>query len=75
MNPFAKEVMKVFKRKKYKSCSSKQPLTSVAQNFENDTATLIIHEEHKKDFLAWWQQELNVKTSFVPLFQLTKQFS
>lgn len=61
MNPFAKEAMKVFKREKYEPCSSKKPLTSVVQNFDNDTATLSIHEEHKKDFLSWWHKELNVR--------------
>lgn len=60
MNPFAKEAMKVFKREKFEPCSPKWPLTSVAQNLENDTVQVIIHEDRKKDFLTWWQADLKV---------------
>lgn len=60
MNPFAKDAMKVFKREKFEPCSMQRPLTSVAQNFDDDTMKLIIHDEHKKDYLAWWQTHVKV---------------
>lgn len=59
-NPFAKEAMKIFKREKYEPCSKKRPLTSVDQSSKNDTATLMIHDEFKNDFLSWWQNDLKV---------------
>jgi hypothetical protein len=62
MNPFAKEAMKIFKRVKYEPCSPKRPLTTVEQNFENDTAMLVIHDDRKKDYLSWWHSELKVRT-------------
>jgi hypothetical protein len=61
MNPFAQEAMNIFKRVKYEPCSKKSPLTSVEQNFEDDTAVLVIHESHKKDYLSWWHSELKVR--------------
>ena len=60
MNPFAKEAMKVFKREKFKPCSSRQPLTSVEQNLANNTAALVIHHEGMKEFLSLWQNKLKV---------------
>lgn len=60
MNPFAKEAMKVFKREKFEPCSTKRPLTTVSQNFENDTVQLTIHNDRKKEYLAWWQSDVKV---------------
>lgn len=61
LNPFDKDAMKIFKRSQFEPCSLLRPLTSVASNFDNDTMRLIIHEEHKADYLAWWQKGFQVK--------------
>jgi hypothetical protein len=60
MNPFTEEAMKIFKRVKYEPCSPKRPLTTVEQNFENDTAMLVIHDELKSHYLSWWHEDMKV---------------
>lgn len=59
MSPFDKKAMKVFQREEFKACSSTRALTSV-QNTREEKPKLIIHEDLRKDYVKWWQTDLNV---------------
>lgn len=59
MNPFAREAMKVFKRVKFESCSATKPLTSV-ESFGDDRMRVVVHQKLKKDYLGWWQSDIEV---------------
>lgn len=63
MDPYERNAMKAFTRHTFKPCSDEPLLTSVKQNFENDSVQLIIHHEHKNEYLSWWQSEIKVRTS------------
>ncbi|CRK88998.1 CLUMA_CG002690, isoform A [Clunio marinus] len=79
MNPFAEEAMKHFSAMEYQSCSSIKPLTSIDQNFEDDTARLIIHEERisqfynesiQSGFSCCYRKALRLETAELPDYQL-----
>lgn len=61
MNPFDKEVMKIFDREEFEACSKKQPLTTIEMG-KDGKAKLIFHDDRKKDFLNWWQDNMEVKS-------------
>ncbi|CRK95820.1 CLUMA_CG009272, isoform A [Clunio marinus] len=50
LDPFAEEAMQEFEYIEYKPCSSIKPLTSIDQNFDTDTAKLVIHEDRISQF-------------------------
>lgn len=60
LSPFDKDAMRIFERDEFEPCSKRRPLTSVEQNFKTDKARLIIHHEHKNEYLAWWQSDIEV---------------
>lgn len=60
MDPYAKDAMKVFTRHKFEPCTEQSPLTSIKSNFSDDLMELIIHDEHKNDYLSWWQNDIKV---------------
>lgn len=67
MNPFAKEAMKVFKRVKFEPCAAIKSLTSV-ESFGADSMRIVVHQKLKKDYLSWWQTEIEV--SYLNFFLL-----
>jgi hypothetical protein len=50
MNPFEPEVMNIFKRKNYEPCSKKRPLTSIEQNFDDNTVKVLYHSKNEVDY-------------------------
>jgi hypothetical protein len=52
LNPFAKDVMKLFEAEKYKSCSSIPPLTSIEQDFKKNIVRVIFHDKFVTKYLV-----------------------
>lgn len=52
LDPFAKDVMKLFKKEKFVPCSSKMPLTSIKQDFEHNQVTLLLHEDRISKYVS-----------------------
>lgn len=52
LNPLAKDVMHLFFKQKYESCSNVKPLTSIRMNWSNKTASLVI-EPSRRDLSVY----------------------
>lgn len=50
--------MKLFKIVKLEQCAVERPLTTVG--YENDTAKLVIHDSHKKDYYPSEDRQIEV---------------
>lgn len=46
LDPLADDVMRLFRKERFEPCSPKHPLTTIEQDFENDTVTLRFHRDH-----------------------------
>lgn len=60
LEPLATDVMKLFTKEKYEPCSKKDPLTSIEQNFEEDTVKVVFHiKQLKRKYLTSDQSEID----------------
>lgn len=59
LDPFAPDIMEYFTKENYTPCSDLEPLTSIEQNFRENTAKLVLHFDRKSQFLSLNQTKLN----------------
>lgn len=52
INPFAADVMEFFITDEFEPCSEKKPLTSIEQNFVNNSVKVVFHRELTNDYLS-----------------------
>lgn len=52
LEPLAADVMKLFTKEDFEPCSKKKALTSVSQNFENDSVKIIFHQSLVSKYLS-----------------------
>jgi hypothetical protein len=53
--------MKLFKKEKFEPCSKKLPLTSIKYDYENSTASLLLHEDRIANYVSKGE---NIKCCF-----------
>lgn len=58
LDAFAPDVMKLFKKEKFEPCSKIHPLTSIEQNFDDNTAKFVFHRGIKAKYLNADQNQL-----------------
>ncbi|CRL03323.1 CLUMA_CG016463, isoform A, partial [Clunio marinus] len=58
LEPLAPDVMKLFSKEVFEPCSKKHPLTSIEQNFDDDTVKVILHHGLKSKYLSSDQNQL-----------------
>uniref|UniRef100_A0A182Q8B6 Uncharacterized protein n=1 Tax=Anopheles farauti TaxID=69004 RepID=A0A182Q8B6_9DIPT len=51
LDPVAKDVMRLFSKERFVPCSPKQPLTTIEQNFDNDTVLVRFHRDQMEAYL------------------------
>jgi hypothetical protein len=51
LDPLAPDVMRLFLKEDFEPCAKKHPLTSIEQNFSDDTVRLIYHRGYKSKYL------------------------
>lgn len=59
LEPLAADVMKLFSKEEFEPCSRKRPLTSIEQNFEEDTVKVVFHRGLKSKYLNTDQNQLD----------------
>ncbi|KAG5678026.1 hypothetical protein PVAND_007734 [Polypedilum vanderplanki] len=59
LDPLSSDVMRLFSKEEFEPCSKKNPLTSIEQNFEKDTAKLIYHRGLKSKYLSSDQNQID----------------
>lgn len=59
LDPLAKDVMRLFHREKYESCSTSEPLTSIQMNWTASTATLTLNQN-----VVWYKSAKNVSCCY-----------
>lgn len=52
LEPLAADVMKLFSKEEFEPCSRKRPLTSIEQNFEEDTVKVVFHRGLKSKYVS-----------------------
>lgn len=58
LEPLAADVMKLFSKEEFEPCSKKRPLTSIEQNFEEDTVRVVFQRGLKSKYLMSDQNTL-----------------
>lgn len=58
LEPLAADVMRLFTKEEFEPCSKKRPLTSIEQNFEEDTVKVVFHNALKAKYMAADQNQL-----------------
>uniref|UniRef100_A0A182MPD0 Uncharacterized protein n=1 Tax=Anopheles culicifacies TaxID=139723 RepID=A0A182MPD0_9DIPT len=56
LNPQAKDVMLLFNKERYVPCSLKQPLTTIEQNYDNDTVKVHFHRDRMDAFMPHYMR-------------------
>uniref|UniRef100_A0A4Y0BJ70 Uncharacterized protein n=1 Tax=Anopheles funestus TaxID=62324 RepID=A0A4Y0BJ70_ANOFN len=56
LNPVAKDVMRLFSKERFVPCSPKQPLTTIEQNFDNDTVLVRFHHDRMDAFMPHYMR-------------------
>uniref|UniRef100_A0A182SRR1 Uncharacterized protein n=1 Tax=Anopheles maculatus TaxID=74869 RepID=A0A182SRR1_9DIPT len=56
LNPVAKDVMRLFSKERFVPCSPKQPLTTIEQNFDNDTVLVRFHRDRMDAFMPHYMR-------------------
>ncbi|XP_035793858.1 uncharacterized protein LOC118467457 isoform X1 [Anopheles albimanus] len=56
LNPLAKDVMRLFSKEQFVPCSPKQPLTTIEQNFDNDTVLVRFHPERMESYMPHYMR-------------------
>uniref|UniRef100_A0A182WHQ3 Uncharacterized protein n=1 Tax=Anopheles minimus TaxID=112268 RepID=A0A182WHQ3_9DIPT len=56
LSPLAKDVMRLFSKERFVSCSPKQPLTTIEQNFDNDTVLVRFHHDRMDAFVPHYMR-------------------
>lgn len=59
LNPLAKDVMHIFHREKYETCSKTAPLTSIQMNWTTSTATLLVNKN-----VVWYKAAKDVSCCY-----------
>lgn len=59
LEPLAADVMKLFSKEEFEPCSKKRPLTSIEQNFEEDTVKVVFHRGLKSKYLSSDQNQMD----------------
>lgn len=59
LEPLAADVMKLFSKEQFEPCSRKRPLTSIEQNFEEDSVKVMFHRGLKSKYLTSDQNQLD----------------
>jgi len=59
LEPLAADVMKLFSKEEYEPCSKKHPLTSIDQNFSDDSVQVVFHRGLKSKYLTSDQNQLD----------------
>lgn len=58
-NPLATEVMELFIKQEYETCEKQPPLTSIEQDFENNSVKLVFHQNEIPNYLNFWHKNLH----------------
>jgi hypothetical protein len=58
LEPLAPDVMRLFTKEDFEPCAKKHALTTVEQNYEENSAKLIYHREYKAKYLSADQNTL-----------------
>uniref|UniRef100_A0A182J4D0 Uncharacterized protein n=1 Tax=Anopheles atroparvus TaxID=41427 RepID=A0A182J4D0_ANOAO len=58
LDPLAKDVMRLFSKERFAPCSPKQPLTTIEQNFDNDTVLVRFHRELIESYMPHYMRYL-----------------
>ncbi|XP_053672941.1 uncharacterized protein LOC128723248 [Anopheles nili] len=56
LNPVAKDVMRLFSKERFVPCSPKQPLTTIEQNFDNDTVLVRFHRDQMEAYMPHYMR-------------------
>lgn len=59
LEPLAADVMKLFSKEEFEPCSKKHPLTSIKQNFDDDTVQVVYHRGLKAKYMSSEQNQLD----------------
>jgi hypothetical protein len=59
LEPLAPDVMQMFSKMEFEPCSKKHALTSIEQNFKEDTVKLILHRDFESEFLSSDQNQID----------------
>ena len=52
LDPLAKDVMRLFTKEEFEPCATKEPLTSIIQNYDNKTVTLYFNHTLKSKYMT-----------------------
>ncbi|KFB52975.1 AGAP006068-PC-like protein [Anopheles sinensis] len=56
LDPLAKDVMRLFTKERFEACSPKHPLTTIEQNFDNDTVLVRFHRELVESYMPHYMR-------------------
>lgn len=58
LEPLASDVMRLFSKEEYEPCAKRHPLTTIKQDFVEDSVQLIFHQAHRSKYLTGDQNQL-----------------
>lgn len=56
LDPVAADVMRLFSKERFVPCSPKQPLTTIEQNFDNDTVLVRFHQDQMEAYMPHYMR-------------------
>uniref|UniRef100_A0A8D8D653 (northern house mosquito) hypothetical protein n=1 Tax=Culex pipiens TaxID=7175 RepID=A0A8D8D653_CULPI len=56
LDPLADDVMRLFRKERFEPCSPKKPLTTIEQDFENDSVVLRFHRDQAEKHLPHYMK-------------------